>query len=264
MAYLHPAPRVVLPGAEERTDGVVEVRVKGVDALHGDGVVEGHAAAVVVQVDTHSGRVPVLGDGQAGVVLVGVQPVLQTEAPVAGRRGQADEALAVAVLGGDSQVPDALVADVYLPVVLPGGELGRGQDTEEARELLRQVGLLGAAPRLLHCSTVPADHEVGVGSVRVQGQVGRTCGEQGNRWHTPEGPGLLFMQLFAWFSSSCPDDTIMPSEILQDCVCRISSNLHPAPGLLGDPYVGRNLLTFFLYPQFRPNTRGWHYNPEHK
>lgn len=167
MAYLHPAARVVLPRAEERVDGLVEAGVKHVQSLHGDGVVEAEPPVVVVQVDAHPRRVPVVGHGDAAVLAVGVQSVLQAYAPVALGGGEADEALPVAALGGDAQVPHALVPHVHLPVVLTAAVLGRGQDAAEAREAGGKVGLLVAHAALLHFGVKVRNDQVGVSGVRV-------------------------------------------------------------------------------------------------
>ncbi|KAG9351774.1 hypothetical protein JZ751_023025 [Albula glossodonta] len=117
MAHLQPAPRVILPRAEEGEDRLIKVGVEGIDVLHCDGVIEGDTAHVIVQVDAHSRRVPIVCQGQASILLVGIQAVLQAYAPV----------------------PHPLVSDVHLPVVLSTGELSCGQDAEEAGEFLGKV-----------------------------------------------------------------------------------------------------------------------------
>lgn len=132
---------------------------------------------IVIQVDADAGGVPVVGDGDAAVFPVGIQPVLQAYAPVALRRGKADVAFPVAGDGGDPEVPDAFVFHIHLPVVLPAGVLGCGEDTAEAGEAARQVRqVLATDVALLHLCVKVWDGQVRVGSVRVQGEVLRHYG----------------------------------------------------------------------------------------
>lgn len=176
MAYLQPAARVVLPRAKERVHGLVEASVKHVQSPHRHGVTETQTPLIVIQVDADAGGVPVVGDGDASVLPVGIQPVLQAYAPVALRGGEADEAFPVAGHSCDPEVPDAFVLHVHLPVVLPAGILGRGQDSAEAGETgrgVRQVRVTDAA--LLHFRVKVRDEQVGVGSVWIQGEVLRHC-----------------------------------------------------------------------------------------
>lgn len=150
MAYLQPASWIVFPWAEERVDGLVKAGVKHVQSLHRDSIIETETPVVVVQVHSHPRGVPVVGDGDASVLPVGVEPVLQAYAPVAFGGSEADEALPVAALSGDSEVPHPFVLYIHLPVVLTAGVLGGGQDTTEAGETGGQVGLLVAHTALLH------------------------------------------------------------------------------------------------------------------
>ena len=150
MAYLQPAAWIILPWAEEGVDGLLEACVKQVQSLHGDSVIETQTAIVVVQVHTNTRRVPVVSDGDAPVLPIGIQTVLQAYAPVALGRSQADKALPVAALGGDPQVPYTFVLHIHLPVVLSAGVLSRGQDAAEPGEASWQVWLLTANASLLH------------------------------------------------------------------------------------------------------------------
>lgn len=150
VANLQPAARIVLPWAEERVDGLFKAGVKHVESLHCDGVIETKTTVVIVQVNTNPRRVPVVGDRDAPILPVSVQPVLQTQAPVSGGGSEADEALPVAALSGDSQVPHAFVFNIHLPVVLAAGVLGCSKDTTEAGEAGRQVWLLVTNTTLLH------------------------------------------------------------------------------------------------------------------
>lgn len=150
MAYLQPAAGVILPRAEEGIDRLFKAGIKHEQSLHCDGVIEAEAPVVVVQVHADPRRVPVVGHGDSPVLSVGVQPVLQTQAPVPRGGGEADEALPVAALSGDSQVPHAFVLHVHLPVVLAAGVLGRGEDSTETSEAGRQVGLLVTNMALLY------------------------------------------------------------------------------------------------------------------
>lgn len=150
MAYLQPAAWIILPWAEERIDRLFKAGVKHVQSLHCDGVVETKAPVVVVQEHADPRGVPVVGDGDAAVLSVGVQPVLQRQAPVSRGGSEADEALPVAAFGGDSQVPHTFVLHVHLPVVLPAGVLGCGEDTTEASEAGWQVRFLVTNAALLH------------------------------------------------------------------------------------------------------------------
>lgn len=150
MADLQPAAWIILPWAEERVDGLVEAGVKHVQSLHCDGVIEAEAATVIVQVHTDPRRVPVVSDGDASVLPVGIEPVLQTYAPVPLTGGQADEPFSVAALGGDSQVPHTFVLHIHLPVVLATRVLGRGQDAAEPSEAGWQVRFLATNTPLLH------------------------------------------------------------------------------------------------------------------
>ena len=150
MAYLQPAAWIVLPWAEKRVDGLLKAGVKHEQSLHCYGVVETKAPVVVVQVHTHARRVPVVGDWNASVLYVGIQAVLQTQAPVSRGGSEADEAFPVAALGGDSQVPHTFVSHIHLPVVLTAGILGCGKDTAEPVEAARQVRLLVTNTTLLH------------------------------------------------------------------------------------------------------------------
>lgn len=150
MAYLQPAAGIVLPWAEERVNRLFKAGVKHVESLHRDGVIETKTTIVIVQVNANPRRVPVVCDRDAPILPVGIQPVLQTQAPVSCRRSEADEALPVAALSGDSQVPHTLVFNVHLPVVLATGVLGCREDTTEAGEAGRQVWLLVTTTTLLH------------------------------------------------------------------------------------------------------------------
>ena len=151
MAYLQPAARIVLSRAKERIHWLVKASVKHVQSPHRHGVAETQMPLIVIQVDADAGGVPVVGDGDAAVFPVGIQPVLQAYAPVALRRGKADVAFPVAGDGGDPEVPDAFVFHIHLPVVLPAGVLGCGEDTAEAGEAARQVRqVLATDVALLH------------------------------------------------------------------------------------------------------------------
>ncbi len=150
MAYLQPAAWIILPWAEERIDRLFKAGVKHVQSLHCDGIVKTKAPIVVVQVHTDPRRVPVVGDRDAPVFSVGIQPVLQTQAPVSCGGREADKSLPVAALSGDSQVPHTFVLHIHLPVVLAAGVLGCGKDTTEAGEAGWQVWLLVTNTALLH------------------------------------------------------------------------------------------------------------------
>lgn len=150
MAYLQPTAWVILPWAEKRIDGLFKAGVKYVQSLHCDGIIETKAPVVVVQVHANPRRVPVVSNGDASVLSVGVQPVLQTQAPVSCGGSKADEALPVAALGGDSQVPHTFVLYINLPVVLATGVLGCGKDTTEPSEAGWQIWLLVTNTALLH------------------------------------------------------------------------------------------------------------------
>lgn len=150
MAYLQPAARIILPWAEERVDRFLKAGVKHVQSLHCHGVVETETPVVVVQIHADPRRVPVVGNRDAPVLSVGIQPVLQTQAPVPCGRSEADKALPVAALSGDSEVPNTFVPHIHLPVVLATGVLGCGEDTTESVEAGRQVWLLIANTTLLH------------------------------------------------------------------------------------------------------------------
>lgn len=149
MAYLQPAAWIILPWAEERVDGLVKARVKHVQSLHCDGVIETKAPIVVVQVHADPRRVPVVSDRDAPVLPVGIQPVLQTYTPVPLGGSEADEPFPVAALSGDSQVPYTFVLHIHLPVVLAAGVLGCGKDTTEPGEAGWQVWLLVTNTSLL-------------------------------------------------------------------------------------------------------------------
>lgn len=150
MAYLQPAAWVILPWAEERIDRLFKAGVKHVQSLHCDGVIETKAPVVVVQVHADPRRVPIVSDRDAPVFSVGIQPVLQTQAPVSCGGSEADEALPVAALSGDSQVPHAFVLHIHLPIVLAARVLGCGKDTTEPGEAGWQVWLLVTNTALLH------------------------------------------------------------------------------------------------------------------
>lgn len=150
MAYLQPAAGIILPWAEERVDGLFKAGVKHVESLHCDGVIETKTTIVIVQVNSDPRGVPVVSDRDAPILPVGIQPVLQTQAPVPCGGSEADETLPVAALSGDSQVPHTFVFHVHLPVVLAAGVLGCSEDTTEAGEAGRQVRLLVTNTTLLH------------------------------------------------------------------------------------------------------------------
>ena len=175
VAYLQPAAWVVFPRAEERADCFVKAGVKHVESLHRDAVVEAEAPFVVVQKDADPGGVPVVGHRDASVLVVGVQPVLQTQAPVSCGGREVDEALPVAALGGDSQVPHALVPHIHLPVVLATGVLGYGQHATEAAEAAGRLWVLVTNVALLHFGVKVRDDQVRLSGVGVQGQVLRHC-----------------------------------------------------------------------------------------
>lgn len=118
MADLQPAAWIILPWAEERVDRLIKAGIKHVQSLHCDSVIETKTATVIVQVHTDPRRVPVVSDGDASVLPVGIQPVLQTYAPVPLTGSQADKPFSVAALSGDSQVPHTFVLHIHLPVVL--------------------------------------------------------------------------------------------------------------------------------------------------
>lgn len=151
MADLQPAARVVLPRAKERVYRLIEARVKHVESPHRHGVTETETALIVIQVDADAGGVPVVGDGDAPVLPVGIQAVLQADAPVTLGGSEADEALPVAGHGRHPQVPHAFVLHIHLPVVLPTGVLGCGQDPAETGEAGRRVQqVLATDVALLH------------------------------------------------------------------------------------------------------------------
>lgn len=150
MADLQPAAWIILPRAEERVDRLIKAGIKHVQSLHCDGVIETKTATVIVQIHPDPRRVPVVSDGDASVLPVGIQPVLQTYAPVPLTGSQADESFSVAALSGDSQVPHTFVLHIHLPVVLAAGVLGCGEDTTEPSEAGWQVRFLATNTSLLH------------------------------------------------------------------------------------------------------------------
>lgn len=150
MAYLQPAAWIILPWAEERVDRLLKAGVKHVQSLHCNSIIETETPVVVVQVHADPRRVPVVSDGDAAILSVGIQPVLQTKAPVPCRGGEADEAFPVAALGGDSQVPHPFVPHIHLPVVLATGVLGCGEDATEPCKAGWQVWLLVTNTAFLH------------------------------------------------------------------------------------------------------------------
>lgn len=168
MAYLQPAARIVLPRAKERVHWLIEASVKHVESPHRHRIAETQSPLVVIQVDADAGGVPVVGDGDAAVLPVGIEPVLQAYAPVTLRGGEADVAFPVAGHGRDPEVPDAFVLHVHLPVVLPAGVLGCGQDSAEAGEAGRQVRQVQVTDvALLHLCVKVRDEQVWVGCVWV-------------------------------------------------------------------------------------------------
>lgn len=171
VAYLQPTSWIVLPGAKERTDGLIKKGDKGIQLLHGDGIIEANMSVVIVQVHSDPGGVPVVGHGDPAVVPAGVQSVLLRQAPVSFGGRETDEAFSVAVLCGDSQVPHPFIPHVHLPVMLSAGILGCGQDPEESREAPGQVRFLAANVALLHFCIEVGDDKVWVGRVGVQGKV---------------------------------------------------------------------------------------------
>lgn len=150
MAYLQPAAWIIFPWAEERVDRLFKAGVKHVKSLHCDGIIETKTAVVIVQIHANPRRVPVVSDWDAPVLPVGVQSVLQAQTPIACRGSEADEALPVAALGGDSQVPHTFVLHIHFPVVLATSVLGCGKDATEPVEAGWQVGLLVTDTALLH------------------------------------------------------------------------------------------------------------------
>lgn len=150
MAYLQSAAGIILPWAKERVDRLLKARVKHVQSLHCDGIIETKPPVVIVQVHTNTRRVPVISDRDATILPVGIQPVLQTQAPVSCRGSEADKTLPVAAFSGDSQVPHTFVLHIHLPVVLATGILGCGKDAAEPREAGWQVWLLVTNAALLH------------------------------------------------------------------------------------------------------------------
>lgn len=150
MAYLQPAARIILSWAEERIDRLFKACVKHVQSLHCDSVIETKAPIVIVQVHTDPRRVPVVGDRDAPVLSVGIQPVLQRQAPVSCGGSEANEALPIAALCGDSQVPHTFVLHIHFPVVLSTGILGCGKDTTEPGEAGWHVWFLVTNTALLH------------------------------------------------------------------------------------------------------------------
>lgn len=167
VAYLQSAARIILPWAEERVDGLFKAGVKHVQSLHRDGVVETKPPVVIVQVHTNTRRVPVIGDRDAAVFSIGIQPVLQTQTPVSCRGGETDKTLPVAAFSGDAEVPHTLVLHVHLPVMLATGVLRSGKDAAEPREAGWQVWLLVTNTALLHFGVKVRDKQVWVSGVRV-------------------------------------------------------------------------------------------------
>lgn len=150
MAYLQPAAYVILPWAEKRIDRLLEAGVEHVESLHCNSIIETKAAIVIVQVHTDTRRVPVVSEGNATIFHIGVESVLQTEAPVSCGWSETDKALSVAALSRHPQVPHSFVPHVYFPVVLAAGVLGCGEDSTEPVEAARKIRLLAANPSLLH------------------------------------------------------------------------------------------------------------------
>lgn len=150
MAYLQPAAWIILPWTEERIDWLLKAGIKHVQSLHCDSIIETETPVVIVQVHADSRRVPVVSDRDSPILSIGVQPVLQTQAPVSCRWSETDEALPVAALGGDSQVPHTFVLHIHLPVVLAAGILGCGKDATETSEASWQVWLLVTDTALLN------------------------------------------------------------------------------------------------------------------
>lgn len=171
VADLQSAPGIVFPWAKERRHRLLEARVKHVKSLHGDGVVETQKPVVIVQIHAHPGWGPVVCHGDTAILRVGVEAVLQADAPVSCGWGQADVAFPVAADGGDPQVPHSFVPHVHLPVVLTAGVLGDAQDAAEAREALGHVSLVATDAALLHFGVEVRDVQVRVSCGRVQRQV---------------------------------------------------------------------------------------------
>lgn len=124
-------------------------------------------ASVVIQEDADSRRVPVIRYRHARVLLVGVQSVLETQAPVASRGRKVYEAFAVAVLCGDAQIPDSLVPHIHLPVMLTVGVLGGREHSEKTSESLGHVRFLGTNTALLNLGVKVTDGQRGVSSVQI-------------------------------------------------------------------------------------------------
>lgn len=171
VAYLQSAAWVIFPWAEERVDRLLKAGVKHVQPLHCYSIIEAKTPIVIVQVHTHARRIPVVGNWNASVLPIGVQPVLQAQAPVSCGGCEADEALPVAALCGHSQVPHTFVPHIHLPVVLATSILGCGEDATEPIEAGRQVWLLAADTALLHFGVKVRDKQVRVSGVWVQGEV---------------------------------------------------------------------------------------------
>lgn len=168
MADLQPAARIILPRAEEWVHWLIEARVKHVQSPHRHRVTETETALIIIQVDANPGGIPVVGNGDAPVLPVGIQPVLQTYAPVTLRRSEADKAFPVAGHGCDPEVPDAFVLHIHLPVVLPTGVLGCGEDSTETGEASRQVRqVLATDAALLYFGVKVRDVQVWMGSIWV-------------------------------------------------------------------------------------------------
>lgn len=150
VAYLQPAAGIVLPWTEKRVDRLLKAGFKHVQSLHCDGVIKTKTTMVIVQENPDPRRVPVVSDWDAPVLFIGIETVLQTQAPVPRGGSEADKALPVAALCGDSQVPHTFVPHIYLPVMLAAGILGCCKNPTEAGEAKWQVGLLVTKTSLLY------------------------------------------------------------------------------------------------------------------